>query len=245
MVDGPILEDSLRSFVGIVPVPVVYGMTCGELARVVNEKGWLASTLPGISRKDSAVHAHLTVIPLEGWKRNMRWEETGLTWIPPSPNIPTSATALVYPATCFLEATNVSEGRGTERPFQSIGAPFIHAGEFSTTLNGLHIPGVVFSPLEFTPVSSKYAGERCHGATIEVTDAATFRPGLTGVHIIQQLQRLYSSSFKIKPDSFLRLFGSARGYAMLLRNDEPANIVAGWQDDLEKYKANVSRYLLY
>jgi len=245
MFDGPVLEDSLRSFVGIVPIPVVYGMTCGELANAANEEGWLSPKQSGIVGKDTSVHARLTMVPMEGWKRSMQWPETGLTWIPPSPNIPTSGTALVYPATCVLEATNVSEGRGTETPFQTIGAPFIHAAEFSTALNGLHIPGVGFRPIEFTPVSSKYVGERCHGVTIEVTDAATFRPGLTGLHIIQQLQKLYSPSFKIKPESFLRLFGSARGYTMLVHCEEPESIVAGWQDDLERYRATISRYLLY
>jgi uncharacterized protein YbbC (DUF1343 family) len=138
--DGPVLIDSLRSFVGMYPIPVAYGLTCGELAVMIKSEGWL-----DLAKLD------LTVIWMEGWKRTMLWDDTGCPWVRPSPNIPTPATALVYPATCFIEATNVSEGRGTERPFHFIGAPFIDGGTLSGKLNALRLPGVRFSPTEFTP----------------------------------------------------------------------------------------------
>jgi uncharacterized protein YbbC (DUF1343 family) len=216
----------------------VYGLTCGELARVVNERGWYGS-------QGSRLHARLTVIPMEGWKRTMRWDATGLPWTSPSPNISTFASTIVYPATCFLEATNVSEGRGTDHPFQVLGAPFIDAGTFSTALNSLMIPGVRFVPADFTPSSSKYSGKECHGVSLEVIDQQAFRPGLTGLSIIQKLQQLYPTSFKLKRESFLRLFGSTKGYEMLIHSEAVAAIVSSWQPNLERFKSDISRHLLY
>ena len=117
LVDGPVMQDSLKSFVGMYPIPVVYGLTCGELAEMINREGWLSREL----------HANLTVVPMQGWARELPWEKTGLRWHAPSPNIPTAAAALVYPATCYIEGTNLSEARGTARPFSQFGAPFLNA----------------------------------------------------------------------------------------------------------------------
>ena len=234
-VDGPILEDSLKSFVGMFPIPVVYGMTCGELARMINGEGWLAGN----------VKADLTVIRMEGWKRGMAWEATGLAWIRTSPNIPTSSTAKVYPATCFLEATNVSEGRGTPRPFQTIGAPFIESDKLSATLTDLHLEGVTFNPVSFTPTSSKYKGIECHGVFIEVTDEQSFQPVITGLHIIRRIEQMYPSDFILKTKPFDRLMGSA-GIRDLVANVESAQITAiDWHEDLDAFKSAASRYFLY
>ena len=245
LVDGPILEDSLRSFVGIASIPTVYGLTCGELATLANQSGWLAENHFMTPRKDSALHARLIVIPMEGWKRNMPWHETGLTWTPPSPNIPSDTSALAYAATCYLEATNVSEGRGTARPFQIFGAPFVRAEELNTALNALHLPGAGFRPLDFIPSTSKFKGEVCHGVEMEIIDAGSFRPCMTGLSIIDALRKLYSAEFTVTRSSFQRLFGSSRDLTMLLDHRNPGDIESGWQGELLKYKSDISRYLLY
>lgn len=234
-VDGPILEDSLKSFVGMFPIPVVYGMTCGELAQMINGEGWLSDK----------VKADLIVIPMEGWRRRMTWEETELTWMRPSPNIPAPSTAIVYPATCFLEATNVSEGRGTPRPFQTIGAPYIDSEDLSASLAALGLQGVTFSPLSFTPTSSKYGGIECHGVFIEVTDRESFQPVITGLHIIGQIKRMYQPDFILRSRPFKRLMGSMEVYDLLLNLESPSRIGIKWQKDLDWFKCRASRYFLY
>jgi beta-N-acetylhexosaminidase len=234
-VDGPILEDSLKSFVGMFPIPVVYGMTCGELARMINGEGWLAGN----------VKADLFVIPMEGWRRGMTWEATGLSWIQSSPNIPTPSTAKVYPATCFLEATNVSEGRGTPRPFQTIGAPFIDSEMLAGSLTALYLKGVIFNPVSFTPTSSKHKGTECQGVFIEVTDQESFQPVITGLHIIRQIKQMYPSDFILKTKPFERLMGSAGIHDLLADVESALRTAIDWQEDLDAFKSAASRYFLY
>jgi uncharacterized protein YbbC (DUF1343 family) len=234
-VDGPIMEDSLKSFVGMYPIPIVYGLTCGELAMMINEEGWL---------KDK-VKCELSVIKMEGWKREMLWHDTGLSWIPPSPNIKTPETALVYPATCFIEATNVSEGRGTEKPFQYIGAPFIKGEELSSSLNKLKLPGVKFSPVEFTPSSSKFKGELCRGVFVEVANARNFEALATGVAIIREIQRLHPSDLRINRAAFLRLMGSSFMYDVLVNGVATMKSVPAWEEEMVEYKRGKTKYHLY
>ncbi len=234
-IDGPIMEDSLNSFVGMYPIPVVYGLTCGELATMINEEGWL---------KDK-VKCKLSVIKMEGWKREMLWNDTGLTWIPPSPNIKTPATAFVYPATCFIEATNVSEGRGTEKPFQYIGAPFIKGEELSSSLGKLKLPGVKFSPVEFTPSSSKFKGELCRGVFVEVSDARKFEAVRTGVALISEMLGLYPSQVKINRTGFVRLMGSSLIHDVLVKGVATMKGLPAWREEVFKYKRESLKYHLY
>lgn len=229
-IDGPIMEDSLKSFVGMYPIPVVYGLTCGELAMMINDEGWLA---------DKA-KCKLTIIKMEGWKRSMLWTETGLNWIAPSPNIPTVETAFTYPATCFVEATNISEGRGTGKPFQYIGAPFINGGQLATSLNKTLMPGVEFSPVSFTPTSSKFKGEQCSGVFVRVTNARTFEPFNTGLAIIRQMLALSPTELTVNTASFLRLMGSEGVYEALMDRKLPLSAEAP-----EGFARSSSRYQLY
>ncbi len=231
-IEGPIMEDSLRSFVGMLPIPVVYGLTCGELARMINGEGWLTN----------GVKANLNVVPMEGWKRSMLWDDTRLRWIRPSPNIPSSSTAIVYPATCFIEASNLSEGRGTDSPFNIIGAPFIDGVKLAAKL---HLEGVTTMPVTFLPNSSKFKGEECRGLSIEITDPASFKPILFGLSLLQEIHNLYPEKFILTRSSFNRLFGNAKVYDLILNGTPPESIVVTWHAALEGFKARSDLYKLY
>jgi uncharacterized protein YbbC (DUF1343 family) len=203
-VEGPVLDTTFKSFVGMFPVPIRYGLTIGELARMIVGERWI--------RIDSGID--LQVIPMENWKREMWYDETSLPWMPPSPNMKTLATASVYPGACLFEATNVSEGRGTEKPFEYIGAPWINKDTLAAKLNDEHLEGVQFEPIEFTPhadsiaaPSPKFIDEQCGGIFINVTDRSKFMPAEAAVRIILAIQRLYPNQFAIKRDSFNRLSG--------------------------------------
>ena len=229
-IDGPIMEDSLKSFVGMYPIPVVYGLTCGELATMINEEGWLAG-----KKK-----CNLTVIKMDGWKRSILGNETGLNWTAPSPNIPTVQSAFAYPATCLVEATNVSEGRGTEKPFQYLGAPFIDGERLAKVLNELHLNGVRFSPVSFTPTASKFKGEQCFGVFVEITDAKCFEPVQTGLTILLQMLALYPTQVRLNRASFLRLMGSQSAYDALMNPSFPLPLNA-----TNEFRRLSSKYHLY
>lgn len=235
MIDGPVMEDSLRSFVGMFPLPVVYGLTCGELAEMINGEGWLAD----------GKRARLLVIPMEGWTRRMLWDQTGLTWYPPSPNIPSSASALAYPATCMIESTNLSEGRGTAEPFQMIGAPFLDGSRLADALGQAGLPGVRFSEAMFVPSTSKFAGDSCRGIRLEVRDFNRFRPTLTGLSLVQEAQRVSPSDVRIVRKSFFRLVGSAAVLEELSRGDSPVEIASRWLPRLEAFRAIAVHYHIY
>ncbi|MCY9141983.1 DUF1343 domain-containing protein, partial [Peribacillus frigoritolerans] len=154
-VDGPVLEPEFSSFVGLYPIPLKHGMTVGELATLFN--------------KEFKIGADLKVIKMKGWKRDMDYDDTGLPFVLPSPNMPTVSTTYVYPATGLIEGTNVSEGRGTTKPFELIGAPYINSDELAGKLNALRLPGVKFRAASFTPTFSKHAGKLSHGVEIYIT----------------------------------------------------------------------------
>lgn len=183
LTEGPVLDENYRSFVGLYPIPVRHGMTIGEIAL------FLQSFNPGID---------LAVITMKGWKRGMWFEDTGLPWVLPSPNMPGVDTAMVYPGICLLEGTNLSEGRGTTRPFEIFGAPFINPDTLIKKLSEFDLPGVIFRPLSFLPTFQKYAGELCGGAQIHVTERRKFRPFKTGVAIIKAIFELYGDFFSWK-----------------------------------------------
>ena len=180
-VEGPLLDRNYRSFVGLHPLPVRHGRTIGELANLFR-----AETFP---------ECDLAVLPMRGWDRAMWFDETGLPWVMPSPNMPTLDTATVYPGMCLLEGTNISEGRGTTRPFELFGAPFIDAVALTRELNQLALPGVRFRENWFQPTFQKFAGEICAGAQLHVTDRNSFLPFRTGLEIIRTIRRMYHDSF--------------------------------------------------
>jgi uncharacterized protein YbbC (DUF1343 family) len=182
--EGPTLRPDYRSFVGLHPLPVRHGLTIGELAARFREEAF-----PNVE---------LTVLPMKNWRRAMWFDQTGLPWVMPSPNIPTLETATVYPGMCLLEGTNISEGRGTTRPFEIFGAPFIDAESVSRELNILRLPGVHFRALWFQPTFQKFAGQLCGGAQLHVLDRDRFQPFQTGIEIIRRLRAMYANDFAWK-----------------------------------------------
>jgi uncharacterized protein YbbC (DUF1343 family) len=235
LVDGPILEDSLRSFVGLGPVPVVYGMTCGELAMFMNGSGWLTA-----GRK-----ADLTVIWMAGWKRNMDWQATGLPWVAPSPNIPAPEHALAFPAGCFVEATNLSEGRGTSNPFVLLGAPFLNGEEFAQGLNRRGLSGVRFTPATFTPSTSKQAGRLCHGVAMQIFDPFKFRPVLTGLTLISELLRERPDSVVLNRRWLGKLLGKGVASRFLEIGGEPIVLVKSWEAETEAFALKIGAFRHY
>lgn len=248
-VDGPVLEPAQKSFIGLFPLPVVHGMTVGELARLANGEGWL---------KDG-IMADLWVVPAEGWTRDLWFDQTGLPWVKPSPSMMTLRTATVYPATCFIEGTNASEGRGTETPFESIGAPYIDGEKLAAEMNGLGLSGVVFRATKFTPrditqVTSdpKHEGVECGGIFLDVTDRNAFNPILTGIHLLAALKRLYPDDFKWRSPGrstgkyYIDLLtGTPKIREALDAENRPETIVTAYKAGLERFLALRKKYLLY
>lgn len=178
--EGNLVGEKFRSFVGLYALPTRHGLSAGEIARLLNEQ--------------ERIGVELHVTPVEGLRRNMSWSDTQRAFIPPSPNMPTPDTALVYPGMCLGEGTNVSEGRGTCRPFEQFGAPYLRSDEVAEKLNQLGLPGVVFRPCAFTPTFDKWKGQSCEGAFIHVTDPASFLPFRTGVAVFQACFELGGAS---------------------------------------------------
>lgn len=182
--EGPRLDPAYCSFVGLHPLPVRHGLTIGELANKFREEAF-----PRID---------LHILPMRGWDRSRWFDQTGLTWVMPSPNMPTLETAIVYPGMCLLEGTNISEGRGTTRPFEIFGAPFIDAESFCREINELKLPGVYFREISFQPTFHKFAGDICGGAQVHVTDRNLFQPFASGVEIIRRLKKRHPKHFAWK-----------------------------------------------
>lgn len=180
-VEGPCLELDYASFVGRAAVPMRHALTIGELACWVN--------------REMQIGANLEVIPVQGWERSRMFDQTGLPWIAPSPNLPSWENCLVYPGQVVLEATNISEGRGTDQPFRQFGAPFIQAASLLEQLSKLELPGVSWSPTTFQPTFDKWTGEACHGLVLQVTDPVAFRPYRTTLALIAEVARLWPDDF--------------------------------------------------
>ncbi len=191
-VEGKILKNGFESFVGLYPLPIRHGMTIGEIALYLNE--------------EEQIHCDLEVICMEGWNRAHYFDETGLPWVLPSPNMPTVDTAIVYPGMCLIEATELSEGRGTTRPFELVGAPFIDPDKLSEELTSYALEGVRFRPVYFHPQFQKHAGTDCGGVQIHITNRQTFRPIETGMAVIKAVHDLYPNDFKwrAKPYEFVK-----------------------------------------
>ncbi len=240
-IEGPPLDLELRSFVGLYPIPVRHGMTVCEIAKMIIGEGYLNPST-----------AEVTVIPMEGWKRTMWYDETGLPWIAPSPNMKTLATATVYPGTCFFEATNFTEGRGTDKPFEYIGIPGLHSKLVSAKLNELKLPGVKFLPVEFTPKGNpatsadpKFKNKKCGGIYVKVTDRKTFQPALTGVMMLAAMKQIYPKKFIIKKGLLDRLIGDDQISERLEEGKVSKNIFSIYKSSMERYLQIRSKYLLY
>lgn len=241
-VEGNLLDRAFSSFVGLHPIPIRHGLTVGELATLFMEEGWLNHDIRGALR----------VIPMEGWKRAMWFDETGLNWVPPSPNMPSLATATVYPGTCLIEGTNVSEGRGTPRPFEIIGAPWIHGQHLVALLNQKDLPGVTFEPIRFTPVDiphvarpPKYKGQLCEGVFLRVTDREVFKPVRTGLHLLWAIRTTYPFYFAWWTDAIDRLAGTDALRRDLEDGADPEEIVVRWKSDVERFHHIRQPYRLY
>jgi len=236
--EGPMLQPAYRSFVGRCPLPVRHGMTVGELGHLFKDAFEL--------------DVDLTVIERVSWQREMWFDDTGLPWVPTSPAMPKLETATVYPGTCLLEGTNVSEGRGTTTPFECLGAPWIDGPRLADALNALHLPGVRFRPTSFCPSTSKHAGKTCHGAFLHVMDRDVFRPLQTGLHILSTLMRLWpkcfgwlGTSWEGRHPHFDLLIGNGWVRDMLDKGEQVDDIVARWQEELLQFSSQRQRYYLY
>jgi len=234
-VEGSILEPQYASFVGLYPIPVRHGMTVGELARMFNEEGWLKN----------GVRAELIVIPMKGWRRTMWYDQTGLRFIEPSPNIVNLETATVYPGLCLLEGTNVSEGRGTPLPFRQFGAPWIDSGSLAAKLSRLHLPGVRFEPTSFTPVSSKYKGQKCKGVKIIIINRDSLEPYWSGVLIINEIHRIYPDAFQWRTQHFDRLCGSSAIRNAIVTQSSLEKLKTNRQADMKSFLQLRKKYLIY
>ncbi|MDP7437176.1 MAG: DUF1343 domain-containing protein, partial [Candidatus Marinimicrobia bacterium] len=240
LITGPILDLEVSSFVGLYPIPSVYGLTPGELALMIADQSWIEA-VPSIE-----------VIPLTGWSRDMWYDETGLPWVPPSPNIPNLETAIVYPGTVLIEATNVSEGRGTNHPFRWIGAPWIDSNELSESMNIKGLPGVTFSPIEFTPHSIPGAApnpknntQTCHGVEIILTNRNIFSPVIVGIQLLQTISLLYPQKLEIKEAGLNRLFGSDRLSKSLGNSDAVNQLVVEINKESGQFRKSAKKYYLY
>ncbi|MGB7294697.1 MAG: DUF1343 domain-containing protein [Candidatus Aminicenantales bacterium] len=231
--EGPVLEyPEFSSFIGLYPVPERHGMTVGELARLINDRF--------LEKK-----ADLTVVPMEGWRREMWFDETGLPWVIPSPNIPTPDTAAVYPGQVCLEGTNVSEGRGTTKPFELFGAPWIDGIELTRKLNALGLSGVFFREAWFTPTFSKYNGELCSGAQVHVTDRKAYRPYETALHVVKMIRDMHPEKFQFHADYFDKVMGTSKVRESLISGRNVAEIVKDHEPALKAFAELRRAYLLY
>lgn len=241
-VEGPVRVDTLRSFVGLHPIPIAHGMTVGELATMFNEEGWLAG----------GVKAKLTVVKCTGWKRTQWFDQTGLTWVRPSPNMATLATATVYPGTCLFEGTNLSEGRGVEKPFETIGAPYVDGAVWAKELNALGLPGVRFESVRFTPheipnVASrpKHQGKECGGVSVVVTDRERLEPVRMAVHMLATSKRLAGDAFQWRNSSIDRLSGTPALRLAIDAGTPAEEIVNSWKSETDRFGTTRAKYLLY
>ena len=235
-VEGPILERGFESFVGIHTVPIRYGLTIGELATLL--------------KMERVPACRLNVAWMHGYERGMWYDDTGLQWVPPSPNMPTLTTATLYPGLCLFEGTNMSEGRGTTKPFEYIGAPWCNGEKWAETLNALSLPGVLFRPTVFTPApvaeTTKYAKQPCGGVAIHITDRERFLPVETVIHMLSTLTTEYSDHFAFRPEHFDQLAGNNWLRDALLDGGFPLDkIQAQWTEELRIWRENTTQYHAY
>jgi len=228
-VQGPMLDPDRTAFTAYWPMPVRHGMTMGELARLFNA--------------EAGIGAELRVIAMRGYSRRDWYDDTGLAWVAPSPNLRTLPEAVLYPGVALVEGANVSVGRGTDTPFERVGAPWINARILAEYLQARTLPGIRFSPTEFTPDASRYQGQACHGVRITVTDRDALDSPALGVEIAAALHRLHPGAFRL--GDTLGSIGSTGVLEAIRAGEDPRTIAAAWRTDLDAFRAIRSRYLLY
>jgi uncharacterized protein YbbC (DUF1343 family) len=239
-IEGPTLRAGFESFIGPHPIPTRHGLTMGELARLY--------------RKQLVPDAKLEVIACDGWRREWHFEQTGLPWVLPSPNMPTNDTAVVYPGMCLIEGTNLSEGRGTTRPFELTGAPWLDPRELARRLDAQDLPGVRFRPARFRPTFQKFAGHDCGGVQLHVTDRSAFRPVRTGLAALAVMRELSGTRFAWRTEEYEfvtdrpaidLLFGSSRERLALEAGVPWPAIAAAWEPEEATFAETRREFLLY
>ncbi len=223
-----------RDHVGLYPVPMRHGLTAGELARWVNG--------------EFKIGVDLRVIPVEGWRRSQWWEDTGIPWLPPSPNMPSVESATHYPGTCLFEGTNLSVGRGTPMAFQQIGAPWLNADELARRLNQQGLPGVRVEVVSFTPQrpgDGKFADQAVRGLRFHTTDRNRYDPTVTAVQTLVEIRRLHGDSLRFAVAHFDRLAGRARVREQIVAGASARDITGNWSAEVEAFKRSRAPYLLY
>ncbi len=228
-VQGPVSDAGHESFTNYFQLPVRHGMTMGELAQMFNG--------------DRSIHARLTVVPIEGWQRGDWYDSTGLGWINPSPNLRSLTEAALYPGVALVEGTNVSVGRGTDTPFELLGAPWINSRELAAYLNARNISGVRFVPVNFTPSASNYHGQVCQGVNIVLLERNALDAPELGVELASALHKLYPEQFHM--ERMAELLVNQAAYSALLQGQDPRRMAADWRDGLEQFRKLREKYLIY
>lgn len=239
-VEGNLLVQGFESFVGQFPLPTRHGMTVGELAKLFNEH-W-------------GIGCELSVVKMDGWERELWFDETDAPWVLPSPNMPTLDSATIFPGTVHLEGTQISEGRGTTRPFELVGAPYIEAGDFARRLEAEGLPGVRFRPTNFLPTFQKHAGTTCGGVQIHVTDRLELRPVLTGLAVVKTCFEMYGEHFRWKEPPYEYVFdknpfdvisGTDSVRKGIERGESLEDFERAWRAELSEFESVRQKYLLY
>jgi uncharacterized protein YbbC (DUF1343 family) len=228
-VQGPVADAGHERFVGYWTVPVRHGMTMGELAKMFNA--------------ERNINAKLTVVPMEGWQRGDWFDSTGLGWVNPSPNLRSLTEAMLYPGVALIEYTNVSVGRGTDTPFEVVGAPWVKGRELAAYLNARGIAGVRFVPVTFTPAAAVYSGQKCEGVNLVLTERNALDAPELGIELAAALQKLYPANFKI--GRVAELLGNQAAFDGLMAGEDPRRIAQDWQEELQKFEVMRQKYLIY
>ncbi len=239
-VEGNLLESGHESFVGQFPIPLRHGLTVGEIAKLFN--------------REFNINCDLEVITMDGWSREDFYDETDSPWVMPSPNMPTVDTTIVFPGTVYLEGTQVSEGRGTTRPFEIVGAPFIDAQELADALKSLELPGVIFRSTKFIPTFQKHAGKVCEGVFLHVTDRESYESVITGVAVVKTIFDLYPNEFKWKEPPYEYVFdrnpfdvisGTFQTRQFIEKGIDINDIKSSWRQDVKRFRQLRENYLMY
>lgn len=239
-VEGNVLEPGHESFVGQYPIPMRHGLTAGELAKLFNDK--------------FGINCDLTVVSMDGWKREYYYDETDCPWVLPSPNMPTVETAVVFSGTVYFEGTQVSEGRGTTRPFEMIGAPYINSKQLSDVMNQFKLDGVKFRDIHFLPTFQKHSNNNCGGVFVHVTDRESFEPVMTGIVLVKTIYDLYKDEFKWKVPPYEYVYdrnpfdvisGTLKTREQIETGASIKNIQQSWEKDLIAFSDLRNQVLLY
>lgn len=239
-IEGNSLEIGHESFVGQFPIPMRHGLTVGELALLFNE--------------EYSINCDLEVVKMDNWHRELFYDETDAPWVMPSPNMPTVDTSVVFPATVYFEGTEISEGRGTTRPFEIVGSPYIDAEEYEKALTALELPGVIFRAINFLPTFQKHANQSCGGVFIHVVDRQVFEPVLTGLGMVKTAYNLYKENFNWKKTEYEYAFGrnpfdviagTKKIRRMVEANSDISALKHFWQTDVKTFEQARRKYLLY